>query len=254
MFTTNDQTPIDGRIYNEDVLITLTNRSQGSNLYDQATPTIVATINGVEFTPEKIEASNTFAWKFSGQGRYKITITSKVADYLSPLQTKEISTTYTFTIINPNQAVSFMSISQSLGFTITKVTKGVNTNYPLTDTHSLILSSTTSGNDMYTVYVSAPVEGYNTTFDFSFQVWINDEVPAIASSIDALSIGITFAEYSLVMMILSTIFISVITFFMCLLGFFIGKKFGNVLGNKSEILGGVILIIIGLEIFVASVI
>ena len=184
LFTTNDQTPIDGRIYNEDVLITLTNRSQGSNLYDQATPTIVATRNGVEFTPEKIEASNTFAWKFSGQGRYKITITSKVADYLNPLQTKEISTTYTFTIINPNQAVSFMSISQSLGFTITKVTKGVNTNYPLTDTHSLILSSTTSGNDMYTVYVSAPVEGYNTTFDFSFQVWINDEVPAIASSID----------------------------------------------------------------------
>lgn len=79
-------------------------------------------------------------------------------------------------------------------------------------------------------------------------------IQAIATSIDALSIGITFAEYSLVMMILSTIFISIITFFMCLLGFFIGKKFGNVLGNKSEILGGVILIIIGLEIFVASVI
>ncbi len=79
-------------------------------------------------------------------------------------------------------------------------------------------------------------------------------IQAVASSIDALSIGITFAEYSLTMMILSTIFISSITFIMCLLGFYLGKKFGKVLGNKSEILGGVILLIIGLEIFVASVI
>lgn len=184
LFTVNDETPINGRIFNEDVLITLTHRSQSDNLYDQATPTIVATLNGVEFSPETIEASNTFAWKFSGQGRYSITITSRVADYLDPLNTKTISTKYDFTIINPNQAVSFMSISQSLGFTITKVIKGVNTNYPISNTHSLILSSTTSGNDVYTVYVSAPVEGYNTTFDFDFVVWINDEVPAIASSID----------------------------------------------------------------------
>lgn len=77
---------------------------------------------------------------------------------------------------------------------------------------------------------------------------------AFATSIDALSIGITFASYNILMVIISTIVIALITFFMCLLGVFLGKKFGIILGNKAEILGGIILIIIGLEIFVVSII
>lgn len=77
---------------------------------------------------------------------------------------------------------------------------------------------------------------------------------AIATSIDALSIGITFANYSALLMIISVIFIMLVTLFMCIVGFLLGKKFGKILGSKSEILGGVVLIIIGLEIFVMAVI
>ena len=49
-------------------------------------------------------------------------------------------------------------------------------------------------------------------------------------------------------------FIAFITFAICVAAVFVGKKFGTKLGNKAEILGGVILILIGLEIFITGII
>lgn len=75
----------------------------------------------------------------------------------------------------------------------------------------------------------------------------------IATSIDALSVGFTIAEYSLPMAVAAVLIIAVVTFFLCLAGLLIGKKFGTKLANKAQILGGVILITIGLEIFLTGV-
>ncbi len=77
-------------------------------------------------------------------------------------------------------------------------------------------------------------------------------VQGVATSIDALSVGFTIADYSLTFAILAVLIISIVTFFICFAGILIGKKFGTKLAGKAGILGGVILIFIGLEIFITS--
>lgn len=77
-------------------------------------------------------------------------------------------------------------------------------------------------------------------------------VQGIATSIDALSVGFTIAEYNLLMAIVCALLIAFVTFFICYGGIAIGKKFGTKLAGKAGILGGVILIFIGIEIFVTS--
>ena len=77
-------------------------------------------------------------------------------------------------------------------------------------------------------------------------------VQGVATSIDALSVGFTIADYSLTLALLAVLIIAIVTFFICLAGILIGIKFGTKLAGKAGILGGVILIFIGLEIFITS--
>ena len=78
-------------------------------------------------------------------------------------------------------------------------------------------------------------------------------IQGIATSIDALSVGFTIAEYDLLQALVSCLLIGFVTFFICLGGIFIGKKFGTHLAGKAGILGGIILIVIGINIFVNGV-
>lgn len=78
-------------------------------------------------------------------------------------------------------------------------------------------------------------------------------VQGIATSIDALSVGFTIADYGFIMALVCSIIIAVVTFFICVGGLQIGKTVGTKLSNKAAILGGVILIFIGIEIFVTGV-
>lgn len=75
----------------------------------------------------------------------------------------------------------------------------------------------------------------------------------VATSIDALSVGFTIAEYGFVMALVCALIIAAVTFVICMAGLVIGKQFGTKLSNKAAILGGVILIFIGIEIFVTGV-
>lgn len=70
----------------------------------------------------------------------------------------------------------------------------------------------------------------------------------IATSIDALSTGFTTADYQLFEAFISSLIIAAVTFFICAAGVRIGKKFGVHLAGKAQILGGVILILIGIKI------
>lgn len=74
----------------------------------------------------------------------------------------------------------------------------------------------------------------------------------VATSIDALSVGFTIAEYDWLMALCCALIIAAVTFVICMAGLFIGKKFGTKLSGKASVLGGVILIAIGLEIFISS--
>ena len=75
----------------------------------------------------------------------------------------------------------------------------------------------------------------------------------VATSIDALSVGFTISEYGWLMALTASLIIALVTFVICMAGLRIGKKFGTKLSGKASILGGVILIGIGLEIFLTGV-
>lgn len=77
-------------------------------------------------------------------------------------------------------------------------------------------------------------------------------IQAVATSIDALSVGFTIASYNFKEALCSALLIGTVTFFICFAGVLIGKKAGTKISGKAGILGGTILLIIGIEIFVKS--
>ena len=78
-------------------------------------------------------------------------------------------------------------------------------------------------------------------------------IQGIATSIDALSVGFTIADYGPIMAFVAALIIAVVTFFICMGGLILGRRVGEKLSDKATILGGVILIAIGLEIFIKGV-
>lgn len=78
-------------------------------------------------------------------------------------------------------------------------------------------------------------------------------VQGVATSIDALSVGFTIAEYGWLMALVCALIIAAVTFAICMGGLMIGRKFGTKLAGKASILGGVILILIGIEIFLTGI-
>lgn len=78
-------------------------------------------------------------------------------------------------------------------------------------------------------------------------------VQGVATSIDALSVGFTIAEYGFLMALVCAIIIALVTYMICMAGLQIGKTFGTKLAGKATILGGVILIVIGIEIWINGV-
>ena len=75
----------------------------------------------------------------------------------------------------------------------------------------------------------------------------------VATSIDALSVGFAFASLTLVKAIACSAIIGVVTFVICMLGLALGNRIGGRFSGKAEIAGGIILILIGIEIFVKGV-
>lgn len=78
-------------------------------------------------------------------------------------------------------------------------------------------------------------------------------IQGIATSIDALSVGFTIAYYGAAAAFTASLIIAVTTFVICLGGLALGRTFGTRLSGKASILGGVILIAIGIEIFVTGI-
>ena len=75
----------------------------------------------------------------------------------------------------------------------------------------------------------------------------------VATSIDALSVGLTIAEYDWLSALVEALIIGAVTFGICFGGVHIGRKLGTKLSGKASILGGAILLIIGMEIFLKGI-
>ena len=78
-------------------------------------------------------------------------------------------------------------------------------------------------------------------------------VQGVATSIDALSVGFTIADYNWLMALVCCLVIAIVTFILCLVGILLGKTFGTKLAGKASLLGGFILVFIGIKIFVDGV-
>ncbi len=78
-------------------------------------------------------------------------------------------------------------------------------------------------------------------------------VQGVATSIDALSVGFTISDYNWQDALVCCLIIGVLTFFICFGGLALGKRFGTKFAGKASILGGAILVIIGIEIFITGI-
>lgn len=79
-------------------------------------------------------------------------------------------------------------------------------------------------------------------------------VLAIATSIDALAVGIAFSLDPDTNIVSSIAIIGIVTFIICSLGVVIGHKFGARFKSKAEFLGGAVLVIIGLKLLIEGLI
>lgn len=71
---------------------------------------------------------------------------------------------------------------------------------------------------------------------------------AFATAIDAFAVGVSFRAHSIDILVVSLLF-GIITAILCTIALFIGKKLGLLLGDRAEMVGGVVLILIGLKAF-----
>ena len=74
---------------------------------------------------------------------------------------------------------------------------------------------------------------------------------AIATSIDALAVGLGFSMIE-IPILSSALIIGVITFILCFFGVYLGDKFGDVFEKKAELVGGIVLILIGFKILIEN--
>ena len=71
---------------------------------------------------------------------------------------------------------------------------------------------------------------------------------AVATAIDAFAVGVSFRAHSVDILVASVLF-GIITAILCTIALFIGKKLGSLLGDRAEMVGGIVLILIGLKAF-----
>ena len=107
---------------------------------------------------------------------------------------------------------------------------------------AFILLSIIGGKMVKDAFSTENSENCNEGVEFKTMI-----VLAIATSIDALAVGITFAFLN-VNLILAIALIGSITFFLSVLGTKVGNVFGDRYENKAELFGGVILIFLGIKI------
>lgn len=78
---------------------------------------------------------------------------------------------------------------------------------------------------------------------FSYKILL---LQAVATSIDAFAVGISLSLVAVDLALSLSIIVS-ITFALCLLALFLGRRFGSLLGSRAEIAGGLILIVIAVK-------
>jgi putative Mn2+ efflux pump MntP len=138
----------------------------------------------------------------------------------------------------------FQAVMPIIGYCLGAAFQGIVTN--IDHWIAFILLALIGGNMIREALSEDESKNCNDNVDFKTMI-----VLAIATSIDALTVGITFAFLN-VNIPMATSIIGIITFVVSLIGVKIGNKFGSKYENKAEIAGGIILILIGLKILLTD--
>lgn len=189
MYTTNNESPISNRFYNDSVTINIPEMKQ---FYD--TVNLYATYNGIKYGKDAtdsegnaLENINNIAtiinnsYTFTQSGYYEITITATGTTTTSSGEPPKYVSTYCFTIVNPNVTKMTFGFSSSYGFNIVKLMKNeLDITNTLTSDDSLWL---TSGKEDSAGTYTITLTGYdyitNEYLPFTFTVKINNEIPSI---------------------------------------------------------------------------
>jgi len=102
------------------------------------------------------------------------------------------------------------------------------------------------GGKMLHEAITAGIEQECSMFKLTYKLLF---IQAVATSIDALAVGISLSALS-VNLLKSIAIISSVTFICCTIAILVAKRFGNMLGKRAGIVGGIILIAIGVKIFI----
>jgi len=84
--------------------------------------------------------------------------------------------------------------------------------------------------------------------------WQNLTMLAIATSIDAMAVGVSFAVLQDVNIWIASLIIGAVAFILSFLGVLLGKKLGKLFKSGAELIGGIILVLIGTKILIESLI
>lgn len=103
------------------------------------------------------------------------------------------------------------------------------------------------GLNMIRETLSGDEEGHSADFGFKHMLLM-----AIATSIDALAVGVSMAFLNVSIWVAALI-IGVVTFIISAAGIYLGARFGSRIGTKAGIIGGVILIAIGIKIVIEHI-
>ncbi|MBO7218518.1 MAG: hypothetical protein J6V40_00915, partial [Clostridia bacterium] len=183
IYEINDEEPINYQIFNGEVKMTISDTVIGiGQIYDATNIGISVIKNGAVYQHTYVEKELTF----TEPGHYSVTLdilTSVSNDSYKDID-RTISTTYNFTIINPNVAQRSFSIPTSYNFIVEKLVKD---NLDYTDTleifDSLWLSNATTGSGIYDITIKTYLTSLRAYKSFTFRVWISEETPSIAGSI-----------------------------------------------------------------------
>ena len=97
----------------------------------------------------------------------------------------------------------------------------------------------------------AGCEKKNAVKRLSFSVLL---LQGVATSIDALSVGFTIAGYGVCMAVIASLVIAAVTFIICMTGLLLGGRAGKAIPGRAQLAGGILLILIGIEIFVKGMV
>ena len=175
IFEVNGTTAIPNFITNNSVSLQILN----TVLYTQEV-SVTYVLNGKS---RGTAPKGTNGYLFTEAGYYEVTMTTTVTPTIGDPRT--ITTKYNFIIIDPASALLCYDLPQSYNFNIVSLKRGnEDITYQLDSLKSLWLNSGDFGVGKYTITLNYTNPETNTISEFSYTVWINDEVPSLVCSID----------------------------------------------------------------------